>query len=73
MIMDDNEDNVVTVGSDIDAVPSDAPKFSLEVAVLDAHGEGLDVNCVRWHPRDGACLASAGDDGAVRLWKFIRK
>ena len=28
------------------------------------------MNCVHWHPRDAALLASAGDDGAVRLWRM---
>jgi cytosolic iron-sulfur protein assembly protein CIAO1 len=29
-----------------------------------------DVNSVRWHPRDTTLLASAGDDGLVKLWRY---
>lgn len=29
-----------------------------------------DVNCVRWSPHDRTLLATCGDDGAVRLWKW---
>ena len=46
-----------------------APKFALEVVIDDAH-DG-DVNCVKWHPMDGNCLVSCGDDGAVRLWRYL--
>ena len=49
---------------------SDTPKFAMEAMAAEAH-EG-DVNCVRWHPRDGTCLVSCGDDGAVKLWKYRR-
>jgi len=49
---------------------SDAPKFTLEAVAIDAH-DG-DVNCVKWHPRDGTCLVSCGDDGAVRMWRYRR-
>ena len=30
----------------------------------------LDINCVRWHPTDPTLLASAGDDGCIRLWRW---
>lgn len=36
-------------------------------AVGQAHA--ADVNCVRWHPQQQGLLASAGDDGVVKLWK----
>jgi len=49
---------------------SDAPKFSVEAMAVNAHAG--DVNCVMWHPRDGTCLVSCGDDGAVKLWKYRR-
>jgi WD40 repeat protein len=29
-----------------------------------------DVNCVRWHPKEGNLLASAGDDGCIKIWRF---
>lgn len=47
---------------------SDAPKFDVDVVVEGAHVG--DVNCVRWHPRDGGCLVSCGDDGAVKIWRY---
>ncbi len=47
---------------------SDRPLFSLEASV-DA-GHNGDVNHVRWHPFLGSVLASVGDDGAVRIWKY---
>ncbi|KAJ3052476.1 hypothetical protein HK097_006210 [Rhizophlyctis rosea] len=40
--------------------------------VVRAHGQA-DVNCVRWCPlREYAdLLATAGDDGVVRVWRFV--
>lgn len=34
------------------------------------HAHAGDVNCVRWHPKQPGLLASAGDDGHVRLWAY---
>lgn len=38
-----------------------------EVARCD-HAHAQDVNCVRWNPATPGVLASAGDDGLVRVW-----
>ncbi|GMT00869.1 hypothetical protein PENTCL1PPCAC_23043 [Pristionchus entomophagus] len=39
-----------------------------EMAVYSGH-EG-DVNCVLWHPKDPTLLASASDDGSIRLLRI---
>lgn len=41
-------------------------------AALARNAHKLDVNCVRWHPKDASLLASAGDDGVVKLWRHVR-
>jgi len=66
----DNSINIYREESSVGNGTSDAPKFSLEDVAVDAH-DG-DVNCIKWHPRDGRCLVSCGDDGAVKLWRYIR-
>ena len=35
-------------------------------AALNGHAD--EVNCVAWHPTDPRCLATASDDGTVRIW-----
>ena len=47
---------------------SDAPLFALDSSTQKAHAG--DVNCIRWHPHDGTILASVGDDGLVKIWKY---
>ena len=37
-------------------------------ALSQAHSQ--DVNCVKWHPKDGGLLASASDDCTVKLWRY---
>lgn len=49
--------------------PANPPSsFHMVVNHRDAHS--LDVNCVRWHPLDPTLLASASDDGSVKLWRY---
>ena len=45
----------------------DQPRFVVDAC---ASTRGGDVNCVSWHPWDGSVLASAGDDGNVRIWRY---
>jgi cytosolic iron-sulfur protein assembly protein CIAO1 len=47
---------------------ADQPQFILDAS---ASVKGGDVNCVCWHPTDGSILASASDDGALRIWKYV--
>jgi WD40 repeat protein len=56
--------------SSADIDPLQKPSFFLAARQLQAHPS--DVNCVRWHPTDPALLASAGDDGSIRLWRYDR-
>lgn len=60
-------DNRIQVYREARESKTDKPLFFLDASVKSPHG---DVNCVCWHPWDGSILASAGDDGAVRLWRY---
>lgn len=44
--------------------------WELLCSVAAAHS--ADVNCVRWHPTDPTLLASASDDGLIKLWRLHR-
>lgn len=59
-------DNRIQIYREAMESSSDQPLFSLDVSVV-TH---FDVNCVCWHPQDGSILASTGDDGAVRIWRY---
>lgn len=45
-----------------------ASSFQMTAHQVQAHS--LDINCVRWHPSDATLLASASDDGSVKIWQY---
>jgi cytosolic iron-sulfur protein assembly protein CIAO1 len=53
-----------------DAGNSGASSVSCQLECRKEQAHPCDVNCVRWHPKDGSLLASAGDDGCIKIWKF---
>ncbi|KAF8072486.1 CIAO1 [Scenedesmus sp. PABB004] len=58
-----------TGGSDAQGAASEGSGPALllcRCSMEQAHA--ADVNCVRWHPSQRGLLASAGDDGVVKLW-----
>jgi hypothetical protein len=61
-------DNTIRVFNEVAAGEGAAPRLRLAAQRRQAHP--TDVNSVRWHPRDASLLASAGDDGTVRLWRL---
>lgn len=44
---------------------SEHPLFAVEKS-----SARINLNAVMWHPRDGSVLATAGEDGSVRIWKY---
>ena len=46
------------------------PVFEMKTLKENAHGE--DVNSVAWSPVEDSLLASASDDGTVKLWRLER-
>ncbi|KAF0509121.1 WD40 repeat-like protein [Gigaspora margarita] len=52
----------------------DTTNFSMIASVTSAHGV-VDVNCVQWYPTEkhSNWLATAGDDGIVRIWQLTEE
>lgn len=44
----------------------ETPCYEIEVSVMTP----TEINCVCWNPLDGSVLASAHDDGIVRIWNY---
>lgn len=60
-------DNCINIYREVGG-SSDSPLFTKDARKEMAH-DG-DVNCVIWHPTNGRMLASAGDDGYIKIWKY---
>jgi len=62
-------DNQIKVfKEDASASTPDAPSYTILASLPDAHAE--DVNSVSWCPGQSGLLASASDDGLIKLWQF---
>ncbi|KAJ0799284.1 putative transcription factor WD40-like family [Helianthus annuus] len=46
----------------------DGPKYKLLLKKDKAHD--MDINSVRWSPTENRHLASASDDGTIKIWKL---
>eukprot|EP00271_Cylindrocystis_brebissonii_P018302 TRINITY_DN5118_c0_g1_i1.p1 TRINITY_DN5118_c0_g1~~TRINITY_DN5118_c0_g1_i1.p1 ORF type:complete len:380 (-),score=42.14 TRINITY_DN5118_c0_g1_i1:558-1697(-) len=46
----------------------EGPSFVQLIAKEKAHA--TDINCVKWHPKDPRLMASACDDGSLKIWKL---
>ncbi|XP_071686705.1 protein CIA1 [Rutidosis leptorrhynchoides] len=46
----------------------DGPTYKLLLKKEKAHD--MDINCVRWSPTENRILASASDDGTIKIWKL---
>ncbi|KAH8935611.1 hypothetical protein BDL97_17G037900 [Sphagnum fallax] len=61
-VFDELRDNVSTL-------PGEGLSYEMVLKQEKAHS--TDVNCVRWHPKEPRLLASAGDDGVVKIWELV--
>lgn len=61
-------DNAIRVFSETSDSDTDAPSFQMIVQEEAAHKE--DVNSIDWNPKQLGLLASASDDGSIKLWRY---
>ncbi|KAG9284028.1 hypothetical protein G9A89_022802 [Geosiphon pyriformis] len=64
-------DNFIRI---FEQISSSDPNFTMVASISSAHG-AADINCVQWFPSsvNANLLASAGDDGIIRIWQFIEQ
>lgn len=61
-------DNSLRLFSETADSDTNAPSFQLIVQEQNAHLE--DVNSIDWNPKHADMLASASDDGTVKIWRY---
>jgi WD40 repeat protein len=64
-----SKNNFIATGSGDNSIKIINEEGDVVAHVRNAHNE-TDVNCVAWNPRDPTILASCGDDGCIKFWKF---
>nr|XP_010907936.2 protein CIA1 [Elaeis guineensis] len=73
-----SRDGVIASGAADDAIclfteskdnSVDVPSYKLLLKKEKAHD--MDVNSVQWNPKEPKLLASAGDDGTIKIWELL--
>jgi len=49
---------------------SDGEQLAFTVAHSQEHAHAADINCVKFHPTQPDLLASASDDGTIKIWRL---
>ncbi|KAI8920166.1 WD40-repeat-containing domain protein [Powellomyces hirtus] len=66
-------DNCIRIIEQVQPTTTDMPTFTVATTLREPHGHS-DMNSAQWCPLDreglGSLLATAGDDGAVRVWRY---
>ncbi|KAJ2158046.1 Cytosolic iron-sulfur protein assembly protein [Coemansia sp. RSA 552] len=62
-------DNILRIFKPSASADGQSVAMALVTTVDDAHGLN-DINCVQWNPAHPDWLATCGDDGIVRIWRF---
>mmetsp|Transcript_17475 Transcript_17475/g.33430 ORF Transcript_17475/g.33430 Transcript_17475/m.33430 type:complete len:349 (-) Transcript_17475:209-1255(-) len=69
----DNSVRIFAEDEAVDLEPGSSKKISFTQLVAEEAAHSEDINCVQWCPvkQDGIyLLATAGDDGLVKIWRF---
>lgn len=61
-------DNCIRLFSEAPDSDPNSPSFQLLTQQQEAHKE--DVNSIDWNPKQADLLASASDDGTIKLWRY---
>jgi WD40 repeat protein len=66
-----SKSNIVATGSGDDSIKLFRSRNdNLELLLSKEKAHQCDINCVSWNPVNTEILASCGDDGTIKLWRF---